>query len=222
VSDDQRGEAMIVQAVRGKSEHPGGQTLAEFALVLPILLVLLLAVADFGRVFAASISTEASARNAAEIGAIERLRNKPPDPVLDPGAVLPYYTALHEQIAKVVCSELSVLPNTTFNSADRTCPSMPLVQVCVRDDLDPICGAPIYGFSTYPGQCTHMAPAMQNYSGGAAASHAVEVRVCYRFTTLFNLHFTLPGNVGLDLGEIWIQRERVFALDCPPGPVSTC
>ncbi|MGH2482874.1 MAG: TadE/TadG family type IV pilus assembly protein [Candidatus Limnocylindria bacterium] len=214
---------MIARAARGRSEHPGGQTLAEFALVLPILLVLLLAVADFGRVFAASISTEASARNAAEIGAIERLRNKPPDPVLYPAEFNSYYTALHEQVAKVVCSELSVLPNTTFNAADRTCPGMPLVQVCVRDDLDPICGAPIIGFSsTYPGECTDMAPTMQNYSGGEAASHAVEVRVCYQFTTLFNLHFTLPGNVGLDLGEIWIQRERVFALDCPPGPVTTC
>jgi hypothetical protein len=222
-SDDRRGEAIIVRAARGKTAHPGGQTLAEFALVLPILLVLLLGVADFGRVFAASISTEASARNAAEIGAIQRLRHKPPDPIADPGAVLPYYTALHEQIAKVVCSELSVLPNTTFNAADRTCPSMPLVGVCVRDDLDPICGAAIYGFSsTLPGACSHLAEPWSHYSGGAAASHAVEVRVCYRFTTLFNLQFTLPGNVGLDLGEIWIQRERVFALDCPPGDVSTC
>jgi len=221
---------MIVRASQDHPAHPGGQTLAEFALVLPILLVLLLAVADFGRVFAASISTEASARNAAEIGAIERLRNKPPDPVFDPPAFNSYYTALHEQIAKVVCSELSVLPNTTFNSADRTCPTMPLIGVCVRDDIDgggplgdPICGAPIYGFSsTGPGNCSHLAEPWSNASGGADASHSVEVRVCYQFTTLFNLHFTLPGNVGLDLGDVWIQRERVFALDCPPGDVSAC
>lgn len=220
-------EAKIVRAARDQSAHPGGQTLAEFALVLPILLVLLLAVADFGRVFAASISTEASARNAAEIGAIERLRNKPPT---DPVEQFNYYTALHEQIAKVVCSELSVLPNTTFNAADRTCPNMPLIGVCIRDDPDgagplgdPICGAPINGFSsTIPGACSHLGEPWSNASGGADASHAVEVRVCYQFTTLFNLRFTLPGNVGLDLGDIWIQRERVFALDCPPGDVSTC
>lgn len=212
---------MIARAARGRPEHPGGQTLAEFALVLPILLVLLLAVADFGRVFAASISTEASARNAAEIGAIERLRNKPD--FVDSSTWPAYYTSLHEQVAKVVCSELSILPNTTFNSADRTCPSMPLIGVCVRDDRDPICGYPMTGFSsTVPAGCTHMAEPWSHYSGGSAASHSVEVRVCYQFTTLFNLHFTLPGNVGLDLGEIWIQRERVFALDCPPGDVSTC
>jgi hypothetical protein len=216
---------MIVRARQDHRAHPGGQTLAEFALVLPILLVLLLAVADFGRVFAASISTEASARNAAEIGAIERLRNKPPDPVLYPAEFNSYYTALHEQIAKVVCSELSVLPNTTFIAADRTCPTMPLIGVCVRDDRDPICGAPITGFSsTIPASCTHMAEPWSFYSGGEALSHSVEVRVCYRFTTLFNLHFTLPGNTGLDLGDVWIQRERVFVLDCPPPPVdiSTC
>jgi len=207
---------MIVRASRDHTAHPGGQTLAEFALVLPILLVLLLAVADFGRVFAASISTEASARNAAEIGAIERLRNKPPTDPLDQ---FNYYTALHEQIAKVVCSELSVLPNTTFNPADRTCPTMPHIGVCVRDDLDPICGAAIYGFSsTYPGSCSQLAEPWSNASGGMDLSYAVEVRVCYQFTTLFNLHFTLPGNVGLDLGDIWIQRGRVFALDCPPPP----
>lgn len=222
---------MIARAARGRTEHPGGQTLAEFALVLPILLVLLLAVADFGRVFAASITTEASARNAAEIGAVERLRNKPPDPVLYPAEFNSYYTALQEQVAKVVCSELSVLPNTTFNSADRTCPAMPLIGVCVRDDVDgagplgdPICGVPIDGFSsTAPGNCSHLTEPWSNTSGGAELSHSVEVRVCYRFTTLFNLHFTLPGNVGLDLGEVWIQRERVFALDClPPGAGWAC
>jgi hypothetical protein len=212
---------MIVRARQDHRAHPGGQTLAEFALVLPILLVLLLAVADFGRVFAASISTEASARNAAEIGATTRLRN-PPD-FVDPTTWIAYYTALHEQVAKVVCSELSVLPNTTFNAANRTCPTMPLIGVCIRDDRDPICGNLMNGFSSsIPGTCSHLGEPWSNYSGGAAASHAVEVRVCYQFTTLFNLHFTLPGNVGLDLGEIWIQRERVFALDCPPGDVSTC
>jgi hypothetical protein len=209
---------MIVRARQDHPAHPGGQSLAEFALVLPILLVLLLAVADFGRVFAASITTEASARNAAEIGAIERLRNKPDFD--DSSTWLAYYTALHEQVAKVVCSEMSVLPNTTFNRVDRTCPSMPLIGVCIRDDIDPICGAAIDFSSTIPTSCTHMAEPWSRYSGGSAASHSVEVRVCYQFTTLFNLHFTLPGNTGLDLGEVWIQRERVFALDCPPGDPS--
>lgn len=211
---------MIVRAPRGKPEHPGGQTLAEFALVLPILLVVLLGVVDFGRVFSASITAEAATRNGAEIGALERLRDKPSS---DSTTWTAYYNDIHEQVAKVVCSELSLLPNTTFSPADRTCPSMPVIRVCVHDDLDPLCGYPITGFaSVIPPECDRMAVAWDHTSGGLIGSHAVEVRTCYHFTTLFNLHFSLPGGTGLDLGDIWIQRERVFVLDCPPGDVSAC
>ena len=59
-------------------------------------------------------------------------------------------------------------------------------------------------------------------SAGDTASHAVEVRVCYQFTTLFNLHVSLPMNAGLNLGDVWIERTRYFVLDCPPGSVATC
>jgi hypothetical protein len=191
----------------------------EFALVLPILLVILLGVVDFGRVFSASMAVEATTRNAAEVGAIERLRHGPPPT----GTEAAYYAALHEQVARVVCSELSLLPNTIFNPADRTCASMPVIRVCVRDGLDPLCGQPIAGFSSsVPPECDEMPVAWDTASGGPIGSHAVEVRVCYRFTTLLNLHFRLPWNAALDLGDVWIQRERVFALDCPPGDVSTC
>ncbi|HEU4863568.1 MAG TPA: TadE/TadG family type IV pilus assembly protein, partial [Candidatus Limnocylindria bacterium] len=69
------------------SETPSrrGQTLVEFALTLPMLLVLLLGVADFGRVFASGITTEALARNAAEAASQEYLQVRrattgPPDP----------------------------------------------------------------------------------------------------------------------------------------------
>jgi Flp pilus assembly protein TadG len=47
-----------------------GQSLVEFALVLPMLLVLLLGIADFGRVFNAGITLEAATRDAAEAGAL--------------------------------------------------------------------------------------------------------------------------------------------------------
>jgi hypothetical protein len=39
----------------------------------------------------------------------------------------------------------------------------------------------------------------------------VEVRVCYRFTTLFNLtDLQLPFGWSLSVGEVWLQRDRVF------------
>jgi hypothetical protein len=196
-----------------------GQTLVEFALVLPILLVILLGVVDFGRVFSSSMAVEATTRNAAEVGALERLRAGP----ATPGTEDAFYDALHEQVAKVVCSELSLLPNTTFNPVDRTCASMPVIRVCVHDGVDSRCGEPVPNFgSSVPTECGNMVVAWDRTSGGTVGSHGVEVRVCYRFTTLFNLHLRLPWNAALDLGDIWIQRERVFALDCPPGDVSTC
>jgi hypothetical protein len=192
--------------------------MVEFALVLPLLLVLLLAVADFGRVFAAGITIEAAARNAAETGAIERLRNRPTTP--GDGA---YYEALHETVARVACAESRLLPNTTFDETDRSCADMPVVRVCVHDDQDPGCGTPIQGFGTsVPAECTHMNDAWSSSSGGAAASHSVEVRMCYRFTTLFNLHLSLGSGAAINLGDVWIQRERTFVIDCPPGDVSGC
>ena len=42
---------------------------------------------------------------------------------------------------------------------------------------------------------------------------SVEVRVCYRFATLMNLSgLELPFGNGLDLGTIWLQRDRVFVV----------
>src|SRR3989442_9403052 len=140
------------------SRDPRGQSLVEFALVLPLLMVMLLGVADFARVFSAGITVEAAARDAAETGAIERLRTKP-----SPAGSPPYYHALHEAVAKVACSETRVLPSTTFDEATRTCSSMPIIRVCVHDGNDPACGQPINGFpAAVPAECSHMGDPWSN------------------------------------------------------------
>lgn len=46
-----------------------GQGLAEFALVVPLMFLLAVAVGDFGRLFNAAIATESAAREAADYGA---------------------------------------------------------------------------------------------------------------------------------------------------------
>src|SRR5437868_2771020 len=107
-----------------------GQSVVEFALVLPVLLVLAIGVADFGQVFAAGITVEAAARNGAEAAAQEYLHNGPgypqPRQQTDPrgapvlgdsdyngdpctgGNVPPtcgYYNALHDLAARTACRE---------------------------------------------------------------------------------------------------------------------
>ncbi|MHB0876199.1 MAG: TadE/TadG family type IV pilus assembly protein [Anaerolineae bacterium] len=63
-------------AVRS-TERQVGQSLAELALCLPLLLVLLVGVADFGRVFYALITVENSARQGARYAASHYSQDAP-------------------------------------------------------------------------------------------------------------------------------------------------
>ncbi len=195
-----------------------GQSLVEFALTLPLLMVLLLGVADFGRVFTAGITIEAATRNGAEAAALERLRVKPTtlgDPV--------YYARLHKIASDTVCAEARVLPNTTFDPVNKTCAAMPVVAVCVQDGADPDCGGLAPGYvGPLPAECDALSTGWDVTSGGLVASHSVEVRACYRFTTLFNLHRNFPLGFAIDLGDVWLVRSRTFIVDCPVGDPSGC
>jgi hypothetical protein len=193
--------------------------MVEFSLVLPLLLVLLLGIADFGRVFSAGITMEAAARNSAEAVALERL-HKDPATVADTA----YYQSLHDLGARTACHEASTLPNTTYSvGPPETCPDMPVVAVCVHDGQDPLCSASdaVTGHAgAVPPQCSQILDTANrnNTSGGDQVSHFVEVRVCYHFTTLFNLHISLPWNAGMNVGDVWLERTRTFVIDCPPAP----
>ena len=122
-----------------------GQSVVEFALVLPMLLVMLLGIADFGRVFAAGIVLEAAARNAAEAAAQEYLQQARNSPTLDALA----YQRIHEVALEEVCREAERLPGEV-DDGDGIC-EMPLASVCVHDlpadpdDLTPPPGDPFCG-----------------------------------------------------------------------------
>jgi hypothetical protein len=214
-----------------------------------MLLVLLLGIADFGRVFTAGITLEAAARDGGEAAALERLRNPP----TTPGDVA-YYQHLHLLAAQTVCHETSGLPNSTRQASQTDPPATPfaadlcpdytgtsgsfhagmaVVRACVHDGGDPICGQPIPGYGpTVPNdassgasfcpQVQDMADHPSNAAAGNTPSYWVEVRACYHFTTLFNLHVQLPLSAGLNLGDIWLERSRTFVVDCPRGDISAC
>ena len=194
-------------AHRGRTARKG-QSLVEFALVLPMLLVLLLGIVDFGRVFQAGIVTEASARNAAEAAAQEYLQIKrgaamPSD--LDSGD----FARIHGVAIDIACQEAERLPNRAGTGTSCT---MPAVAVCIHD-------AELVGYgTTWCGRESASAPAdcisMQGWSPAQANSLPyVEVRVCYQFTTLFNLqNLQLPLANGLNIGDIWLQKNRVFTV----------
>ena len=204
-------------AIHG-SRSARGQAMVEFALVLPLLMVLLLGIADFGRIFTAGITLEAATRDGAEAAALERLRVKPTTPG-DPA----YYARLHKIAADTVCKESRVLPNTTFDAASGTCPSMPVVAVCVQDGADPACGSLAPGYvGPLPAECAALSSGWTVASGGIVASHSVEVRACYHFTTLMNLHLSLPFGSSISVGDIWLLKTRTFIVDCPVGDPSGC
>jgi TadE-like protein len=48
-----------------------GQSIVEFALVAPVLLLILVAIADFGRLYATMVAVEAATREAADYGAFD-------------------------------------------------------------------------------------------------------------------------------------------------------
>jgi TadE-like protein len=191
-----------------------GQSMIEFALVLPILLMMFIAIADFGRIFAAMITLESATRNAAEAGANAYLANPPggagtlnlPAPAGDPT----YYGGIHAVAARVVCNDMRGLPNTIFDAATATCPDMPLVMVCVHDSQDTSCSSLASpGSPTPPAQCTGFSPAPTNDQGGGTHPRArwVEVRSCYKFTAILNTPL-------FNLGDFWIQRTNQFTIPC--------
>jgi hypothetical protein len=204
----------------GRQDHQG-QALVEFALVLPMLLVLLLGIADFGRVFAAAITVEAAARNGAEAAAqeyVQLIRNS-----VSGTLTAADYAHLHQVALEKVCKETEALPNQA--ESDGTC-TMPLAAVCIHDGHD-LAGC---GLEADPSvtECGDLNAAWNQADLGpdpigTGALRYVEVRTCYRFTTLINISaLRLPFGWGLSLGDIYLQKDREFTVACYPATSGPC
>jgi len=202
-------EATKPRCIAPGSTSRRGQTLVEFALVLPLLLVLLLGIADFGRVFSAGITLEAAARNAAEAAAQEYLqvrRDSAPISGAD-------FDRIQTLALERVCADADPLPNQA--SSGLTC-TMPAAGICIHDTAAELsnygarCGS---GASGAPTECTALHSAWPTTAPVTGQLPWVEVRACYRFTTLINLtNLSLPFGWGLSLGDVWLQKDRTFTV----------
>jgi TadE-like protein len=194
-------------ARRHAARASAGQSLVEFVLVAPVLVMLVVLIADFGRVFAATLSIEAAARDAAEAMSNEYLAN-PPGPlgVAAPAGTSTYYQPLHQAAARTVCAETQDLANSAFNSGAGTCTGMPLIQACIHDGQDTECSSETQG-ATVPAQCAGMATPPTPANGPPGSPRWAEVRICYEFTPVLNLPL-------LSFGSIWLERSRTFVVPC--------
>jgi hypothetical protein len=209
----------------GRSDTPGavtrskaatdsrGQSLVEFTLVLPIMFLLLLTVADFGRLFASGITMESAARAAAETAAADYLIELNLLPVPDPPLTPDGYDRVHRAAWTSICDEASSLPNATPGSGGGQCSDLPTV-VCVHDGADPNCGNVYNAGGGGTTGCPQVAAGTSNtQTGGAEASKYVEVRVCYRFSTFFGI--TIPfigGSLSPLSGNFYLERVRTFTV----------
>ncbi|TAL08917.1 MAG: pilus assembly protein [Chloroflexota bacterium] len=188
--------------VLGAPRSSAGQSVTEFALVVPFLLIILLTVADFGRYFAASLNVESIARTAAEVSAQEYLRAGTTD-----------YAAIHGYAWQSVCDEAKGLPNVTYNGPATECDGIP-TEVCVHDSVDPSCATTYNAGGGVPPECSVITDPISNaQTGGSELSKYVEVRVCYRFSTVFG--FSIPflgGDLTTLSGNFYIQKIRTFTV----------
>ena len=174
-----------------------------------MLLVLLLGIADFGRVFSAGITIEAAARNAAEAAAQEYLQLRRDS--------APVTGDQFDRVAAIalerLCADADPLPNQVAVGLSCT---MPAAAVCIHDQASELinygsrCGA---GASGAPESCATLHEAWLSTAPGTGQLPWIEVRACYRFTTLIDVSdVNLPFGWGLSLGEIWLQRDRSFTV----------
>lgn len=191
-----------------------GQSLAEFALVVPILLLLLLTVADFSRLFAAGIAIESAARTSAETAAGEYLRalGNPTDSSLASAAD---YALVAGHGWRTACNELATLPNLTFTAPGVQCDGLPTV-VCVHDNADPGCSIIYNNAGSVPAACMSFVPGSLPTNArpdSGETSRYVEVRLCYRFSTILSIEIPFLGITLSPLGgDFYLERARTFTV----------
>jgi Flp pilus assembly protein TadG len=176
--------------LRPRRGHDRGQSVVEFALVLPIMVILLFAIADFARIYTTMMSVESAAREAADfgttLGAIKWQAGSQMDTTV-------------QEMRRRACVASSNLP-------DYADPDDPTVGNCTNPSFD-YCMTP-----TVDGTCGPVDPL-----NGCDVPTRVEP--CTVTVTLtYNFHLISPVNIeifGVRLGfpsTLTFKRDSTFAM----------
>lgn len=115
-----------------------GQSLVEFALILPVLIVLLLGAVDFGRLLQARVTAESALRAGASWGATNLLTARQPFPPAGTGSCGAYSFSPSCNVLARACAEAAGFPNFSGGptrtgsggSTYQTCSSGSAANVC--------------------------------------------------------------------------------------------
>jgi Flp pilus assembly protein TadG len=178
---------------QGRRKRQAGQSVTEFALVVPVLLVLLIAISDFGRFYASAVAVEAAGREAADFGAFDAGNWT--------AANAPNTVVLMEERACVAAAGSHLEGYATTDPTNKTCTNPAMT-----------CTLEVGGLSA---DCATSGGFVGASDCSAAATEppcVVHVQMTYQFQTLLSIP-PMPPSVG-------IVRDSRFVVSSlvAPGP----
>src|SRR5262245_20383514 len=175
-----------------------GQSVVEFALIFPIMVVLLIGVLDFSRVYTTMLNVESAAREAADFGTMYGAGKWEVGPVLDANIA---------EMQRRACVAASNLPD--YKDAD--------------DDPATGCENPTFAYCVTPvdgGVCGAVDPANDCDDPLRADPCTVTVTLTYVFHVFTPANIEVSGNTIGFPSTVTIVRDSTFAItdiDLSPG-----
>lgn len=109
--DTARCRGRAVSSIRPGGGRQHGQSLTEFALIIPILFLIAVAVGDFGRVYVSAVTIESGAREAADYGAFVKSNWCVIADALNPVCDLVNESFTVAEMRRRACTTASTLPD---------------------------------------------------------------------------------------------------------------
>lgn len=184
----------------GRKRHERGQSLVEFALVLPLMVIMLFAILDFARVYTTLMSVESAAREAADFGTTLGAGK------WQDGAPMDATVAEMQRRACIAASDLTGYADPDGDPATGDCTN-PSFSYCMS--------------SSPGGPCGPVDP-------GAGCDDPMRTTPC-RVTVTLTFDFQLIAPMSIDFygqhygfpASITLQRDSTFAMtdiDLSTGP----